>query len=345
MGKRSPQHIARGTRTPWSQNYKSYLPLHSCSSTTNSDIGAEHTASLCVWPQRTATQGPGAGVVTAAVGQTVTLTAPVTAGILAFAWHRGTVVTNRQLILSYLLLDPTLTTGPEFTGRENLSSDGTLDIRDLRTSDSGIYTVSMTSNTAAIRTGNQQLRVYEPVTKPTVKYVSPQLVENRCPVEITCDTPSMPVTILWSFNGSPTLPGNIILSADNRTLTISNVPRDDSGIYQCVALNPVSISTSDPQTLTVICSACPIPGSCWQTTLGVACGVLLGAAIIVAGVAVHYERRLKQKGTSKDENLYQNASVIKNPDTQVENMRKGRNGQSADLKHADLSIYEPIRRP
>ncbi|XP_069057525.1 carcinoembryonic antigen-related cell adhesion molecule 3-like isoform X3 [Pleurodeles waltl] len=264
MGKRSPQHIARGTRTPWSQNYKSYLPLHSCSSTTNSDIGAEHTASLCVWPQRTATQGPGAGVVTAAVGQTVTLTAPVTAGILAFAWHRGTVVTNRQLILSYLLLDPTLTTGPEFTGRENLSSDGTLDIRDLRTSDSGIYTVSMTSNTAAIRTGNQQLRVYG--------------------------------------------------------------------------------------------SACPIPGSCWQTTLGVACGVLLGAAIIVAGVAVHYERRLKQKGTSKDENLYQNASVIKNPDTQVENMRKGRNGQSAsqdsaadstymDLKHADLSIYEPIRRP
>ncbi|XP_069057513.1 carcinoembryonic antigen-related cell adhesion molecule 5-like [Pleurodeles waltl] len=137
-------------------------------------------------------------------------------------------------------------------GESLLNTGPELVIHSLTLADSGNFTCN-TSNSVTHLSKHTLwgIRVLELVTKPTVKYVSSQLVENRGPVEITCDTPSVPVTIFWSFNGSQTLPGNIILSPDNRTLTISNVSRGDSGIYQCTALNPVSNSTSDPQTLTV----------------------------------------------------------------------------------------------
>ncbi|XP_069057516.1 carcinoembryonic antigen-related cell adhesion molecule 6-like isoform X2 [Pleurodeles waltl] len=401
------------------------------------------TVCLGVCIRRASAQGAGAEVIDAAVGRSATIPAPVSVDVVSYAWYRGTAVASSQLICTYFVSSSKQVNGPQYTGPESGRPDGSLQIRDLRTNYTGNYTVTVITNGANPATATRQLRVYEPVTTPTVKYASSQLVENQGPAEITCDTPSVPVTILWSFNSNPTLPGNIIQSADNRTLTISNVSREDSGIYQCTALNPVSRSMSDPQTLTVThgpenvkiippvsqllqvgdklslsctvesvpapqyqwllnnsdlnrpgntytiekvslrdngnytCVAyntdtglsakasvsiavygnpCPAPCSCWQTTLGVACGVLLGAAIIVAGMAVHYERRLNQKGTDKDANVFQNPSVIKNPNTQYENMRKGREGQSAiqdsaadpaymELKYGDQATYEQIKRP
>ncbi|KAJ1133230.1 hypothetical protein NDU88_011527 [Pleurodeles waltl] len=73
---------------------------------------------------------------------------------------------------------------------------------------------------------------------------------------------------------------------------------------------------------------CSCPGSCWQTTLGVACGVLLAAAVIIAGMAVHYERCLTRKGTNTDESAFQKHNTLQNLDTQYENMRTGQLGQS-----------------
>ncbi|KAJ1133214.1 hypothetical protein NDU88_011511 [Pleurodeles waltl] len=200
---------------------------------------------------RASAQGAGAEVIDAAVGETATIPAPVTVKTFSFSWYRGTAVAASQLICTYFVSSPEQVNGPQYTGRESGRPDGALQIRDLRTNYTGNYTVNVIVSGASPVEATRQLRVSELVTKPTVKYVSSQLVENRGPVEITCDTPSVPVTIFWSFNGSQTLPGNIILSPDNRTLTISNVSRGDSGIYQCTALNPVSNSTSDPQTLTV----------------------------------------------------------------------------------------------
>ncbi|XP_069057517.1 carcinoembryonic antigen-related cell adhesion molecule 21-like isoform X3 [Pleurodeles waltl] len=267
------------------------------------------TVCLGVCIRRASAQGAGAEVIDAAVGRSATIPAPVSVDVVSYAWYRGTAVASSQLICTYFVSSSKQVNGPQYTGPESGRPDGSLQIRDLRTNYTGNYTVTVITNGANPATATRQLRVYEPVTTPTVKYASSQLVENQGPAEITCDTPSVPVTILWSFNSNPTLPGNIIQSADNRTLTISNVSREDSGIYQCTALNPVSRSMSDPQTLTVTRNPCPAPCSCWQTTLGVACGVLLGAAIIVAGMAVHYERRLNQKGTDKDSRLSCRSSV------------------------------------
>ncbi|XP_078507427.1 cell adhesion molecule CEACAM6-like [Lissotriton helveticus] len=395
-------------------------------------------------------QGPGADVVTARVGETATLPASVTTGILTFSWYRGTAVLPPQMILSYVVPGFGVTSGPQSTGRESGYPNGTLYIRDLRTSDTGNYTLNVILTSGTPTESHKQLRVYEPVTKPTVTSEPSQLLENWGPAVITCNNSKAATTILWSFNSTSALPGNIIHSPDNRTLSITKVSRGESGIYQCVAMNLVSRSASDPRTLTVAygpedvkiyptgsqvlqvggklslsCTAgsfpgphyqwllngadlkrpgntytieevssrdngnytcvaentvtglsvkasvfitvngtdlpptgspCPTPDSCWQTTLGVACGVLLGAAIIVAVIVVHYERRLKQKDTNKDESMYQNPSVITNADTQYENTRKGRRGQSAnqssaadpaymELKHGDRATYEQIKRP
>ncbi|XP_069057527.1 carcinoembryonic antigen-related cell adhesion molecule 4-like isoform X2 [Pleurodeles waltl] len=90
---------------------------------------------------------------------------------------------------------------------------------------------------------------------------------------------------------------------------------------------------------------CSCPGSCWQTTLGVACGVLLAAAVIIAGMAVHYERCLTRKGTNTDESAFQKHNTLQNLDTQYENMRTGQLGQSTELKHGDQATYEQIKRP
>ncbi|XP_069057531.1 carcinoembryonic antigen-related cell adhesion molecule 7-like [Pleurodeles waltl] len=335
---------------------------------------------LCVWPQRTAAQGPGAGVGTAEVGQTVTLTAPVTAGIVVFSWYRGTALTESQRILSYVVAPPAQNNGPEFTGRESGSPDGSLRIRDLRTNDSGIYTVIVTLNTATTTTGNQQLRVYgtgptawpQGTVGPGAGVVTAEVEET---VTLTAPVTADILTFAW-YRGTAVTEPQLILSyivpasAQNNgpestgresgrpdgSLRIRDLRKSDSGDYTVLVTLDSGATRTASQQLRVYDSPCSTPGFCWQTTLGVACGVLLGAAIIVAGMAVHFERRLNQKFTNKDENLYQNDSVIKNPDTQVENMRKGRKGQSAnedsaadstymDLKHGDRAMYEQIRRP
>ncbi|XP_078509043.1 cell adhesion molecule CEACAM6-like [Lissotriton helveticus] len=203
---------------------------------------------VCVQPS--STQGAAVEVTNAGVGQTVTLTAPVNVNLLTFAWYRGGMVADAQLIYNYFVSPPVQVNGPQYTDRETGRPDGSLVIRDLLTNYTGNYTVNVTPSGALPVAATRQLRVYELVPQPRVTSEPSQLVENR-PAEITCNASKAATTILWSFNNSPDLPGNIHPSPDNRTLSIANVSREDSGIYQCVALNPINSSTSDPQTLTV----------------------------------------------------------------------------------------------
>ncbi|XP_069497085.1 carcinoembryonic antigen-related cell adhesion molecule 6-like [Ambystoma mexicanum] len=399
---------------------------------------------VCI--QRTSGQGSSPEV-TARVGETVTLPAPATTNIITFSWYRGTAGITAQRIFTYLTSTSTQNNGPQFTGREAGLADGSLQIRGVRTSDTGNYTVLMTLGDASTSQGTTQLRVYEDVTKPIVNYVSAQLVENRGPANITCET-SNAETILWLFNNSPVLPSNIILSADNRTLIIKNVTRGDTGTYQCEGINPLSRSKSDPKMLTVAygpenimidpagsqllpvgakfsltCTALSVPGaayqwllndndlkqygstftiakvssmdkgnytceaqnpfsqlsvkatvsinvngtepspvtpattcSCWQVTLGVALGVILGAAVIIAGVIVYNKRLLDKKRVQNDQITWEKPNIIQKSETHYENTRQTNIGQPAnekpgadstytELKYGDQATYEQLNRP
>ena len=61
-------------------------------------------------------------------------------------------------------------------------------------------------------------------------------------------------TFSWTKDGSAvTANDRIVLSADHKELSITNVNRTDSGEYRCVATNSVGTVNSNAATLTVEC--------------------------------------------------------------------------------------------
>ena len=61
-------------------------------------------------------------------------------------------------------------------------------------------------------------------------------------------------TFSWTKDGSAVAADNrISLSADNKVLSITNVNREESGEYRCVATNSVETVNSNAATLTVHC--------------------------------------------------------------------------------------------
>ncbi|XP_072463075.1 cell adhesion molecule CEACAM1-like [Notamacropus eugenii] len=77
-------------------------------------------------------------------------------------------------------------------------------------------------------------------------------VENKDSVSLTCQSDSEDVTdLVWFINQSSPAGDRIVLSPDNRTLTIINVTREDQGPYECEIWNPVSRNRSEPFTLNI----------------------------------------------------------------------------------------------
>ncbi|XP_078507433.1 cell adhesion molecule CEACAM21-like [Lissotriton helveticus] len=338
--------------------------------------GSILTVCLSVW-----IQGAAAEVIDAGVGQTATLTAPVTADILVSAWYRGTAVTASQQICYYVFSTSLQRNGPQYTGRETCGPDGSLVIRDLLTNHTGNYTVNVTPSDALPVTATRQLRVYGWLCIWT-QLTAGQGLWAEVVTAVEGQTATLPASVttgVFSFNWyrgtatnntlliityvpssgaqtpGPQSTGRELVLA-NGSLRLRDLRTSDSGYYTVSAtLTNGTQDVGPPRQLTVHEHVCLTPCSSWQTTLGVACGVLLGAAVIVAGMAVHYERRLNRKGTSKDENVYQNPSIIKNADAQNENVRKGREGQSAnpglaansvymELEHGDRATYDQLKR-
>ena len=61
-------------------------------------------------------------------------------------------------------------------------------------------------------------------------------------------------TFSWTKDGSAvTANDRIVLSADHKELSITNMNRTDSGEYRCVATNSVGTVNSNAATLTVEC--------------------------------------------------------------------------------------------
>ncbi|KAG8507030.1 Carcinoembryonic antigen-related cell adhesion molecule 1 [Galemys pyrenaicus] len=204
-----------------------------------------------------------------------------------YEWFRGATTDSRQLIVSYKVESQTSIPGPVHSGRETVHADGSLLIRNVTRADTGNYTIVVTDRNVDKYRAGGQLHMYPSNTTVT---------EHGDCVVLTCPTNDTGISTLWLFNNQRLQPTDRkTLSADNSSLTISPVRREDAGEYQCEVSNLVSASRSDPITLNVKrpflagSSWCPwkAPGSSPLSLLLSAGGLSAGViAAIVIGVLV-----------------------------------------------------------
>ncbi|CAH3134799.1 unnamed protein product, partial [Porites lobata] len=143
-----------------------------------------------------------------------------------------------------------LTTG----SRIGLSSDGKqLTLTNVTREDSGQYVCEATNNVRTVPSDSATLNVqYQPEFNTHPQNKTKTEGEN---VTFTCDADGNPApTFSWTKDGSVVnTTSRITFNENNKTLTITNVIRGDSGEYICVATNNVDTVQSNPSTLNVQC--------------------------------------------------------------------------------------------
>ncbi|KAL6083633.1 hypothetical protein STEG23_027624 [Scotinomys teguina] len=91
-----------------------------------------------------------------------------------------------------------------------------------------------------------------PLPKPIITTNNSNPMEGEDSVALMCEPKTQNTTYLWRINGqSLSEEDRMKLSEDNRTLTLLNVVRTDTGPYLCETRNQVSTSQSDPFTLNI----------------------------------------------------------------------------------------------
>lgn len=80
------------------------------------------------------------------------------------------------------------------------------------------------------------------------------LIAGKSSVNLTCDADQdSSITRKWTKDGNPLSPKDrVTISADNRTVSINPVEKDDNGEYICNLSNPISTMEAK-QTLIVTC--------------------------------------------------------------------------------------------
>uniref|UniRef100_M9MMJ0 Ig-like domain-containing protein n=1 Tax=Monodelphis domestica TaxID=13616 RepID=M9MMJ0_MONDO len=118
--------------------------------------------------------------------------------------------------------------------------------------DAGTYTCSASNSlTGLTRTSNKTIRIYAPLSKPTI------LISNKTAVEtkdfsMTCQATGQIEAYQWFINGLAPVGSRIQLSRDNRILTLPRLTRrDNQGPYVCGIENALFSSMSDPFILDV----------------------------------------------------------------------------------------------
>ncbi|XP_027716529.1 carcinoembryonic antigen-related cell adhesion molecule 20-like [Vombatus ursinus] len=189
-------------------------------------------------------------------------------------WFQG--IGFVRSILSYDTETETTITGPAFTDREVLQSNGSLIIRGVKVTDSGNYTIIVNSKDNKLMWATQGFQVYVMPSKPSI-IMEPggSIIEFQSLVKFTCNPNEADVNIQWFLNNAELpLSPQLSLSSDNKILTFHNVTRGDSGYYQCKVWNSVGFQESDGINLIVFygpdqVTITPDTGSIWGNIVGV----------------------------------------------------------------------------
>ncbi|KAL2095095.1 hypothetical protein ACEWY4_009814 [Coilia grayii] len=143
---------------------------------------------------------------------------------------------------------------PEYRDRILVFENGTLLLHNLRLSDEGTYEVeiSITDDTFTGE-GSIDLTVDEPISRPYVQVESSQVLELTEHFTMNCSHDTGTKTIYSWFKGDKPLSNEtrLVLSPDQKVLTIIRVLMADDDIYSCHVENPIGSVRSLPIKLTV----------------------------------------------------------------------------------------------
>ncbi|XP_063167192.1 hepatic and glial cell adhesion molecule [Candoia aspera] len=142
----------------------------------------------------------------------------------------------------------------EYRDRIRIFENGSLLINELKLSDEGIYEVEV-SITDDTFTGemNINLTVDVPVSKPHVALASSTVLELSEYFSLNCshENGTKPTYTWLKDNKALINDSRLILSHDQKVLTITRVLMSDDDTYSCLVENPISSGRSIPIKLTV----------------------------------------------------------------------------------------------
>ncbi|XP_036884288.1 carcinoembryonic antigen-related cell adhesion molecule 21-like [Sturnira hondurensis] len=169
---------------------------------------------------------------------------------IAFVWYRGKN-TDRNCMIAFLITNLTDDIkGPAYSGRERITSDGSLLIDNATMHDTGMYTIVIYITNVIKKFGLVRLIVYEPELVVSLNVSNSTVTENKDSVVFTCNTNAL--FIHWFFNGmNLQLNERMNVSKVYQSLTIDPVKREDAGIYKCEVSNINRSTASLPVVLHV----------------------------------------------------------------------------------------------
>uniref|UniRef100_A0A2I3H282 Ig-like domain-containing protein n=1 Tax=Nomascus leucogenys TaxID=61853 RepID=A0A2I3H282_NOMLE len=172
-----------------------------------------------------------------------------------YFWYKGQMTGVQHYITAYAADRQIITSGPAYSGRVTLYSNGSLLIQNVTQEDTGSYTLEIIKRVGETRgvTGYFNVTLYLETPKPYISSSKLNPMEHTDIVRLTCDPETPDASYLWWMNGQ-SLPMNyrLQLSRSNRTLFIFGATKDIAGPYECEIRNAVVASRSDPFTLNLL---------------------------------------------------------------------------------------------
>ncbi|XP_013364134.1 PREDICTED: carcinoembryonic antigen-related cell adhesion molecule 1 isoform X2 [Chinchilla lanigera] len=171
---------------------------------------------------------------------------------IGYKWFKGERSDSSREIAAYVISTMVTTPGPVFSDRETIYPNGSLLLRNVTQQDTGYYTLQALKDNFWSEDASGQFRVYRVLPKPFLTTNNSNPVEGEEAVAFTCEPEMGNTTYLWWRNGQSLQGGGRLqLSNGNKSLTIFNVTRDDTGSYECEMWNEANSNRSDPLTLNV----------------------------------------------------------------------------------------------
>ncbi|MFT7819399.1 carcinoembryonic antigen-related cell adhesion molecule 5-like [Arapaima gigas] len=135
------------------------------------------------------------------------------------------------------------------------SSSGSIELKNLTVTDTGIYGVNVqVTGGSPVLTNTVSFTVYKPVANVSARANATDLVEFNDTVSLECSASGSSLTFLWSNDNSVITPDRQVqLSDGNKTLTILHVLRSDQGPFYCTVSNIISCEMSSAVTFSISC--------------------------------------------------------------------------------------------